>query len=105
MATVTELRGLDAKDLTARAAELKQTLFDLRNKHSTGVLDSTADLGKTRREIARILMVAREKEVAAQAAQKAAAPAAPKTAAPAAPKTAAPAAKKTAAPAAKKTQE
>jgi len=81
MATVKELRELETKDLQARAAELKQTLFDLKNKHSTGVLDSTADLGKTRREIARILMVAREKEIAAAAAaaaQKAAAPAAQK---------------------------
>ncbi len=75
MATVKELRELDRKDLLARAAELKQTIWDLRNKHSTGVLDSTADLGKTRREIARILMVAREKEVVAA---KAAAPAAQK---------------------------
>ena len=64
MATVKELRELDRKDLLARAAELKQTLFDLKNKHSTGVLDSTADLGKTKREIARILGVAREKELA-----------------------------------------
>jgi large subunit ribosomal protein L29 len=71
MATVKELRDLDSKDLMARAAELKQTLFDLRNKHSTGVLDSTADLGKTRREIARILMVAREKEIATAAVGKA----------------------------------
>ncbi len=65
MATVKELRELEAKELHARAAELKQTLFDLRNKHSTGVLDSTADLEKTKREIARILTVAREKEIAA----------------------------------------
>ena len=62
MATVKELRELDSKELRARAAELKQTLFELKNKHSTGVLDSTADLEKTRREIARILTVAREKE-------------------------------------------
>jgi large subunit ribosomal protein L29 len=65
MATVKELRELEPKELRARAAELKQTLFDLNNKHSTGVLDSTADLEKTRREIARILTVAREKEIAA----------------------------------------
>jgi large subunit ribosomal protein L29 len=64
MATVKELRELEPKELRARAAELKQTLFELKNKHSTGVLDSTADLDKTRREIARILTVAREKEVA-----------------------------------------
>ncbi len=67
MATVKELRELDVKDLQARAAELRQTLFDLKNKHSTGVLDSTADLMKTKREIARILTVAREKELAAAA--------------------------------------
>ncbi len=70
MATVKELRELEVKDLHARAAELKQTLFDLRNKHSTGVLDSTADLEKTKREIARILTVAREKELAAAAGKK-----------------------------------
>ncbi len=69
MATVKELRELEPKDLRARAAELKQTLFDLKNKHSTGVLDSTADLDKTKREIARILTVAREKELAAAAPQ------------------------------------
>ncbi|WP_242346399.1 50S ribosomal protein L29 [Anaeromyxobacter terrae] len=71
MATVNELRELEQKDLLARAAELKQTLFDLKNKHSTGVLDSTADLAKTKREIARILMVAREKELATAQAGKA----------------------------------
>ena len=64
MATVKELRELDPKELRARAQELKQTVFELRNKHSTGVLDSTADLEKTKREIARILTVAREKEIA-----------------------------------------
>ena len=65
MATVKELRNLEPKELRARALELEQTLFELKNKHSTGVLDSTADLGKTKREIARILTVAREKERAA----------------------------------------
>jgi len=65
MATVNELRELDPKELRARAVELEQTMFELRNKHSTGVLDSTADLSKTKREIARILTVARAKEIAA----------------------------------------
>jgi large subunit ribosomal protein L29 len=71
MATVKELRELDPKELRARAAELEQTVFELRNKHSTGVLDSTADLQKTKREIARILTVAREKELVAAATAKA----------------------------------
>jgi large subunit ribosomal protein L29 len=65
MATIQELRELEPKELHARASELKQTLFDLKTKHSTGVLDSTAELEKTKREIARILTVAREKEIAA----------------------------------------
>jgi large subunit ribosomal protein L29 len=68
MATVKELRELTGPELVARAAELKQTLFDLKNKASTGVLDSTAELLKTRREVARCLTVARQK---AQAAGKA----------------------------------
>ena len=70
MATVKELRELEQNELKTRAAELRQTLFDLKNKHSTGVLDSTADLRKTKREIARILMVEREKQVAAGQAKE-----------------------------------
>ena len=70
MATVKELRELEPKELRARATDLKQTLFEMKNKHSTGVLDSTADLEKTKREIARILTVAREKELAASRAGK-----------------------------------
>ena len=64
MATLQELRALSPTELYARAAELRQTLFDLRNKANTGVLDSTADLLKTKRDIARCLTVAREKELA-----------------------------------------
>jgi large subunit ribosomal protein L29 len=65
MAKVKELRELSKAELLARAAELKQALFGLQTKHATGVLDSTADLHKTKRDIARCLTVAREKDVAA----------------------------------------
>lgn len=71
MATVKELRELSVKELETRAAELKQTLFDLKSKANTGVLDSTADLSKTRRDIARCLTVAREKAPGAAQAGKA----------------------------------
>jgi len=64
MATLQELRDLSPQELRNRAAELKQTLFDLQNKANTGVLDSTADLTKTKRDIARCLTVAREKDLA-----------------------------------------
>ena len=69
MATVNELRELKKEELLARAGELKQTIFELKNKASTGVLDSTADLMKTRREVARCLTVARAKDLAATAAK------------------------------------
>jgi large subunit ribosomal protein L29 len=71
MATVKELRELSADELKARAIELKQTLFDLKSKANTGVLDSTADLEKTKRDIARCLTVAREKEIVAAGVAKA----------------------------------
>ncbi len=64
MATLQELRDLSPQELRNRAVELKATLFDLKNKANTGVLDSTADLMKTKRDIARCLTVAREKELA-----------------------------------------
>jgi large subunit ribosomal protein L29 len=69
MATVKELRELSKEELQARANELKQTLFELRNKASTGVLDSTAELMKTRREVARCLTVARAKDLGAKASK------------------------------------
>ena len=71
MATLQELRDLSPQELRTRATELKQTLFDLKNKANTGVLDSTADLMKTKRDIARCLTVAREKELAEARAAKA----------------------------------
>jgi large subunit ribosomal protein L29 len=72
MATAEELRELKAEELDGRAKELKRSLFDLKAKHNTGVLDSTADLGKTRKDVARALTVKREKELGLARAKKAA---------------------------------
>jgi large subunit ribosomal protein L29 len=74
MATLQELRDLTPQELKNRAGELKVTLFELRNKANTGVLESTADLIKTKRDIARCLTVAREKELAEARAVAAAKP-------------------------------
>jgi large subunit ribosomal protein L29 len=60
MPTVQELRQLSPQDLDARVADLKRQLFDLKSKHNTGTLDSTADLVKTKRDIARCLTVKAE---------------------------------------------
>ncbi len=72
MATLNELRELNPQELEGRATELKRQIFDMRSKHSTGVLDSTADLLKARRDVARCLTVQRQKELEAARAAKAA---------------------------------
>ncbi len=72
MATAQELRELKPEELADRAKELKRSLFDMKSKHNTGVLDSTADLGKTRKDVARCLTVQRQKELEAARAAKAA---------------------------------
>ena len=63
MSTTDELRQLSAEELRARVAELKQQIFDMKNKLNTGVLDSTAELGKARRTVAACLTLAREAEL------------------------------------------
>jgi large subunit ribosomal protein L29 len=62
MPTVQELRQLSSQDLDSRVADLKRQLFDLKSKHNTGTLDSSADLVKTKRDIARCLTVKAELE-------------------------------------------
>ena len=62
MPTVQELRQLSPQDLDSRVADLKRQLFELKSKHNTGTLDSSADLVKTKRGIARCLTVKAELE-------------------------------------------
>jgi large subunit ribosomal protein L29 len=63
MSTTNELRQLTNEELEARVAELKQQIFEMKSKLNTGVLDSTADLGKTRRLVARCRTLASEKQL------------------------------------------
>ncbi|HUK66710.1 MAG TPA: 50S ribosomal protein L29 [Anaeromyxobacteraceae bacterium] len=72
MATAQELRELKAEELSDRVKELKRSLFDMKSKHNTGVLDSTADLKKARKDVARCLTVKRQKELALAGAAPAA---------------------------------
>ena len=72
MATAEELRELKPEELEGRVKELKRSLFDMKSKHNTGVLDSTADLGKVRKDVARCFTVKRQKELALRGTAKAA---------------------------------
>ncbi|HTA13194.1 MAG TPA: 50S ribosomal protein L29 [Solirubrobacteraceae bacterium] len=58
-----EMRDLDDNELTKRLAELRKELFGLRFSNATGELDNTAALGRAKRELARALTVARERQL------------------------------------------
>ena len=52
-----DLRQLTPEELQARIRRLRDQLLNLRVKHATGQLDSTAGLQSTRRDLARALTV------------------------------------------------
>jgi len=56
-----ELRELTVDELKQREAELKRKLFNLRFQRAGGELDNTAELRKTRQDIARVMTVRRQK--------------------------------------------
>ena len=62
-----QLRDLDDSELVKRLAELRKEVFGLRFSNATGELDNTAGLRSAKRDLARALTVARERELAAQA--------------------------------------
>ncbi len=61
---VGELRELNDVELTEQHDELKQELFNLRFQLATGQLDNPTLLKQARRDIARVLTVQREREIA-----------------------------------------
>ncbi|HOE79589.1 MAG TPA: 50S ribosomal protein L29 [Smithellaceae bacterium] len=61
---ISEIRELGISELHHKSNELKEELFRLKIRHSSGQLESTANLGKIRKDIARIATVLKEKEAA-----------------------------------------
>jgi len=59
-----EFRDLETDELTKQLAELRKELFGLRFANATGELDDTAGIGRVKRDLARALTVARERELA-----------------------------------------
>lgn len=62
-----ELRDLTLAELRNKERELTDQLFALRIQKSTGQLEKPARLRTLRRDLARLLTVARDKETAARA--------------------------------------
>ncbi|MRR16348.1 MAG: 50S ribosomal protein L29 [Deltaproteobacteria bacterium] len=61
---ISEIRGLGINELQIKSKELVEELFRLKIRHASGQLESTATLGRLRKEIARIATVLKEKEAA-----------------------------------------
>ncbi len=56
-----ELRDMTLDELEQQERDLKRKLFNLRFQRATGELDNTAELKKTRRDIARVMTISAEK--------------------------------------------
>ena len=57
-----ELKNLSVEELTKKLDELKKDLFMLRMQHATNHLDNPTRISATRRDIARVKTVLREKQ-------------------------------------------
>jgi large subunit ribosomal protein L29 len=64
MSTAAELRELPDDELRQKLAEGKEELFNLRFQIVTGQLDDPRRIKQVKREIARVLTVMREREIA-----------------------------------------
>ena len=58
----TEFRSLSVSELEAKLVDLKKDLFFLRMQHATNQLDNPLKIAETKRDIARVKTVIREKE-------------------------------------------
>ena len=57
-----ELKNLSVEELNAKLDELKKDLFMLRMQHATNQLDNPLQIASTKKDIARVKTIIREKE-------------------------------------------
>ena len=62
MMKASEVRAMSAAELNEKLAGLKKDLFYLRMQHATNQLDNPLKIAETKRDIARVKTVIREKE-------------------------------------------
>ncbi len=58
-----EVHNLKDDELVAKLIEAKQEAFNLRFRHATGELENTAGIGASRRDVARLMTVARQRGI------------------------------------------
>jgi large subunit ribosomal protein L29 len=67
-----ELKELSVDELTRKAGELRENLFNLKIRRRAGTLESTSDVTKNKRDLARILTLLTLKNGNSKAQRKAA---------------------------------
>ena len=60
------MREMTPEELNAELEKMKQDLFNLRFQHVTGQLENPIKMRDTKRDIARVKTIIREKELAAE---------------------------------------
>jgi large subunit ribosomal protein L29 len=58
-----EVHNLKDGELVAKLIDAKKEAFNLRFRHATGELENTARLGQSKRDVARLLTVARQRGI------------------------------------------
>jgi large subunit ribosomal protein L29 len=58
-----EVHNLKDDELVAKLIDAKQEAFNLRFRQATGELENTSRLGEARRDVARLLTVAKERGI------------------------------------------
>jgi large subunit ribosomal protein L29 len=58
-----QLRDMSDNELRDHVKTARRELFGLRFQHATGELENTAGIGRAKREVARALTVARERNL------------------------------------------
>jgi large subunit ribosomal protein L29 len=58
-----DVHALSDQDLVEALKNARQDAFNLRFRHATGELENTAGLGASRRDLARLLTVARQRGI------------------------------------------
>jgi len=66
-----ELKDLSVDELTRKAGELRENLFNLKIRRRAGTLESVADVTKNKRDLARILTLLTQKNESSKAQRKA----------------------------------
>ncbi len=58
-----EVHALDDHDLVERLKQAREEAFSLRFRHATGELENSASIAASRRDVARMLTVARQRGI------------------------------------------